>query len=549
MKKMTISRTFRVMFAVGLFLILTDSSAFSATKTAGGFVTRIISTSDFYLGPFHVLIDAKAQCTRGDIESDIQLQNLPYAAVFSRRFFAAHYRFHRNNSGVLSCGTEHLIIGQYVKVSGKCANSADLMLADHLTIYDSTMRQTIASLPGSDKWDGGALVEEEPVLHDTEEGYIGTVWLDGYPMTVSRDTTLSAATTGSLLSFRGFGFPGGLMYPTWGVVPAPSRALSVSLSLFKPNTWAIYKTIKPQDYRWVGERGGSALENLNLVRLQLWRNSVSNTESEYRAKLTPYFRPPDYIRHRPGMIGFMHSSTAAGIRVLAYARVQDYVSTLGESVVPTYQRELTDQDRTKIHFRFFVVQREHPIQTDEMSDIHGFSVVATKQGSGAIVALPDGVVLVPDYVLARIGNEAELVSILSSAVTVVLQKQRFISKNSRPAAWQPEYGSNPTQFLLSLLEDEQSLRLGIRQMYLAGYDIREAPYAWAVAQGKPVNNPVIDSKDPDKEIPWYAAYAFDYISKYYRDVDYSKLKRGEQEYQQFLQELRKADPEAFAPQK
>jgi len=79
-------------------------------------------------------------------------------------------------------------------------------------------------------------------------------------------------------------------------------------------------------------------------------------------------------------------------------------------------------------------------------------------------------------------------------------------------------------------------------MYLAGYDIREAPYAWAVAQGKPVNNPVIDSKHPDKEIPWYAAYAFNYISHYYSDVDYSKLKRGEREYQQFLQELYKADP-------
>ncbi len=78
---------------------------------------------------------------------------------------------------------------------------------------------------------------------------------------------------------------------------------------------------------------------------------------------------------------------------------------------------------------------------------------------------------------------------------------------------------------------EETLRLGIPQMYLAGYDIREAPYAWAVAQGKPVNNPVINSKDPDKEIPWYAAYAFNYISQYYKDVDYSKLKRGRREYQ------------------
>ena len=89
---------------------------------------------------------------------------------------------------------------------------------------------------------------------------------------------------------------------------------------------------------------------------------------------------------------------------------------------------------------------------------------------------------------------------------------------------------------------EETLRLGIPQMYLAGYDIREAPYAWAVAQGKPVNNPVINSKHPDKEIPWYAAYAFNYISQYSKDVDYSKLKRGRAEYQQFLHELYEADP-------
>ena len=98
-------------------------------------------------------------------------------------------------------------------------------------------------------------------------------------------------------------------------------------------------------------------------------------------------------------------------------------------------------------------------------------------------------------------------------------------------------------------QEAQAIRIGIRQLYLAGYDIREAPFAWTVAQRKPVPNPIIDSKDPDEEIPWYSSYAFDYISKYYSDVDYSKLKRGEAEYQQFLEELRKADPEAFEQSK
>jgi hypothetical protein len=138
--------------------------------------------------------------------------------------------------------------------------------------------------------------------------------------------------------------------------------------------------------------------------------------------------------------------------------------------------------------------------------------------------------------------------LLSYAITSVLQKQAF---HVWPITNRGIWGSDSDFYLSYALRnrDEQLLRLGIRQMYLAGYDIREAPFAWAVAQGKPVNNPVINSKHPDKEIPWYAAYAFNYISQYYADVDYSKLKRGRAEYQQFLRELRKADPAAFEEKK
>jgi hypothetical protein len=154
--------------------------------------------------------------------------------------------------------------------------------------------------------------------------------------------------------------------------------------------------------------------------------------------------------------------------------------------------------------------------------------------------MPDGMVMISGALLARLENDGQLSALLSYAITSIIQKQAYYAwsiLSSRTAA--------PLEYI-SYPQEEQQLRIGIRQMYLAGYDIREAPYAWAVAQGKPVNNPVVNSKHPDKEIPWYAAYAFNYISQYYKDVDYSKLKRGEAEYQQFLQELRKADPEAFA---
>ncbi len=169
--------------------------------------------------------------------------------------------------------------------------------------------------------------------------------------------------------------------------------------------------------------------------------------------------------------------------------------------------------------------------------------------ANVITALPDGQIYISDAALANLSNEAELGSLLSDSITSVLQKHAYIAQNARPdAVINPDF-QDFSRFRMILAMHQQSLRVGIRQMYLAGYDIREAPFAWAVAQGKPVNNPVIDSKHPDKEIPWYAAYAFNYISQYYQNVDYSKLKRGRAEYQQFLKELRKSDPAAFEEKK
>jgi hypothetical protein len=90
--------------------------------------------------------------------------------------------------------------------------------------------------------------------------------------------------------------------------------------------------------------------------------------------------------------------------------------------------------------------------------------------------------------------------------------------------------------------NEEELRLGIRQMYVAGYDIRYAPYAWAVEQGKGIKGP---GDGPAKHMPWYATYGFNAISQLYPDVEYGKLKRGEKEYAAFLKELCRADPAAF----
>ena len=348
-------------------------------------------------------------------------------------------------------------------------------------------------------------------------------------MTVTPDTFLQAAPPGTEMGYRPFGF---FDAPEMGAILSKSASPAFSATLLRPNTWATY--------RGTGRVGC----DVRLYRARLWTNQIGIKEKEHWTQLAPLVHGPDYRNHIPGSVRFAHVPADKVLTILPCENVQDFVSKLGESLIPQYEKELPESNTTKIYFRFYVVRPNSAEINAEMNKISGTPMTLRPSANEGIVALPNGLILVPESTLAGINNEAQVASILSYAITSVLQKHSYITRYARPSNMS---GTDFSSFVWDLSKSEQSLRIGIRQMYLAGYDIREAPFAWAVAQGKPVNNPVIDSKHPDKEIPWYAAYAFNYISQYYQNVDYSKLKRGRAEYQQFLKELYKADPSLPRP--
>jgi hypothetical protein len=320
----------------------------------------------------------------------------------------------------------------------------------------------------------------------------------------------------------------------------------------EPNTWIIYHATLLTS------------GDIKARKALLWLNRTDGHEQDFLKLFACKIQLPDFTKHIDGNIKF---NDEAAIKVIANRFIQDFVGQLAERLAPSSENGLPTQDQLQPKFRVYVVRPFVPKNSDLFFDINGdkpkFGLFsgqhlrydAPKPGTMVrdIIAMPNGVILIPDVALANLKNQAQLTALLAYAITSIRQKEAYrawpiiTSPRARRAI---AFNSDPV-FVRAFGEwqTQQVLRIGIRKMYLAGYDIREAPYAWAVAEGKPVNNPVINSKDPDKEIPWYAAYAFNYISQNYRDVDYSKLKRGEKEYQQFLQELRKADPQAFAPQK
>ncbi len=531
----------------------------AGAETVDGFVFRVASPTDFYMGSLRVVTDGNTQCATETLDADLTWRYAPNRNTrnpFSDfRLFDLPTRPEPKSRKAVPCARVPLVIGSHVQIAGDATGPDGAILAAQLTLYNVKFDDELIVLNTMNRaWQGGALVEERPQVKQTEKGFAGTMWIDGYPMAVTPGTELLAAPSGTYLSYRPPGSHAkhprvdealnvpALKGSRWDAVMPDGPVPPFAAPLFQPNTWAVYQ-------------GGAPVNGqAPLASVRLWSNEVDQDEKDYLVGLAPVVHEADYAGRVPGSVGFPGEDKPKSVAILADEDVQRYVTALGTSLVPEYQRALPDQDQTKVHFHFYVVQGEPPLQNDEMETVEGVGALSQKRVDAGAVAFPNGVILVPDTILARIGNEAQLAAILSDLITTVLEKQGYIARRawSDKGIWgrikDPcgEYGDcTDPSLVLPFFRSEQSLRIGIRQMYLAGYDIREAPIAWAAAAGKPTTPFPKKKMNPDW-IPWETAYAFDYISKFYSDVDYSRLKRGEKEYAQFLDALRKADLGAFA---
>ena len=551
-----------------LVILLIDATILigeaGVAETINGFVTKIGSSTEFYVGESDIQTDGRTRCATESLDTNIYLPHGGLYPASTSRLFKLQTKPDLTSRRSVSCRNIPWSVGAHVEVMGLSSGSDQPLRATQITAFTVEIHQQFAQAATNGELEGATLLEEQLQIRRAEGGWTGTGWLDGYPLTIMPNTDVQTAPAGTEVSFRLFSSFG---IPHWSAVKPKTTQLPFTPALFEPNSWAVYEASDLFNEKPVGgnPRGGERVlpgnsesipveGQVRLERVRLWPSQPNAREQEYITQFTPVVHLPDYTHRIPGTIAFDYKNANKGLRIIPDQAVQEFVFKLGSSLVPGYQRRLAGNDPTKINFRFYAVQGVKPRSNDEMSRADSMVLAWHKDLDRGVVALPDGMILVPDYMMARIGNEAQVATLLSCAIASVVQKQGFVTRRSRP--WDNAADSNPDSigypihgFIFYLLRDEQELRLGIRQMYLAGYDIRESPLAWAAAAGHPVSNPFVGSADKHPEIPWYAAYAFDYISRYYSDVDYGKLKRGEKEYAVFLDELRKADPEAFAEKK
>jgi hypothetical protein len=500
-------------FTVTYFL----ATSIALAATANGFITKIDSATTFDVGTLHVVLNAHSRC---DKQGLLLLAEKTIIPLFAKNIF-------------IPCDTRTLTVGSYMHLTGVVVPDKHKFVVAQATVYITHGTRTL---------EGGALLQESPELRQVSQGMGASWWIDGYPTTVTPKTKLFSEP--STTFFRYWNMGG---FHVHAKILGTSTRDSFSASLLKQNTWITYNDARAAD--------GTIIAN----QIRFWPNQVDAAGEKFLRMFAAKITAPNYKKYIPGSIQYKHGNP---IQILPDQSVQDYVSHLGMELVPQYQKELASNDPTKVYFRFYVVhsfvdtQGNHLVETDGSPPKFGFTLAnhftynSPKRDTlvEGVIAMPNGTVLIPDVALARLNNKAQTAALLSYAITSIVQRQAYTAWPNITSPHARRFGESFSFiYNFGFWQSRQVLRIGIRQMYLAGYDIREAPFAWAVAQGKPVNNPVINSKHPDKDIPWYAAYAFNYISHYYKDVDYSKLKRGEREYQQFLKELYKADPSLPQP--
>ncbi len=506
-----------------LVCIVLHSTTKTFSESVEGFAINI-SLKSFDIGTLHIALDKSALCQIGEVPVKSQFFYFKHEALGENLYHVA-----KTTSS--PCSALHIHTGSLLRLEGTLQPDRRHFLALHVMLYHI---QKFGSL------EGAALVQEEPSIQKRGEGLYGTIQIDGYPLKVTPQTRMLVAPDGTTFIHSVHQH----MLTIRAKVDISSPKKSLLSDELRPNTWVIYHAIDLKD--------GAVIS----TQLRFWPNQTSVAETRYLKKFATKISTDD-VTKLPSSIQILNGNA---IQILPNRSIQNWVSRIGMGLVPQYQKDLPDSDTTKIHFHFYVVRSFRTPFARGLVDINGVLPQIDETGGFTsynnpeiftrvikeVITIPNGIVLIPDRMIASLHNEAQLAAVLSDAIASVLQKQAYFSRG---------HGGGAYFFLLWLRFNQQALRLGIRQMYLAGYDIREAPFAWAVAQGKPVNNPMIG---PDHQnliiphrnpsIPWYAAYAFNYISHYYSDVDYSKLKRGEREYQQFLQELYKADPSLPRPQ-
>lgn len=424
-------------------LAQTDPSSFD------GFVTNVVSATEFDVGTRHILCDAATKWKRP--------KTLPDYATSVR-------------------------VGTLVRIDGKSRKGAFTAKSVEVSPRKSKLDEKIG---------GRGLIERGQRLSSDPQGWIETIWVEGFPLEVGPNTSVLDA--------------------------AGSEQPAAEINT---NMWATYEAVRDGNGALVADR------------ISLEANHVNPDEKEYRDKADPELIPADPGKHKPARLRF---GNRAPVKFdLLPEEVQDYLSKVGNGLVPQYQRDLPATDPTKIKFRFYAVKIPN-------------GWVGNMQDK---VDLPNGVVLVSADVLSRLENEAQLAAYLAYCIAHVLEKQDFLNRARLHRDMYAVIAGDAAglyglpvvaTFDLKLQKlaaeiDERCDRIALTYMLPQGYDIREAALSLLKQDGTSMNNPL----DEDEKPPARVEKLMEELQLDYAKTDYSSLKKSREAYAEIRAEAQAA---------
>jgi hypothetical protein len=167
--------------------------------------------------------------------------------------------------------------------------------------------------------------------------------------------------------------------------------------------------------------------------------------------------------------------------------LQQRVHRIGMALVPAYQREMADDDPSKIHFRFFA------IDNDKL------------RGN---VNLLDGAVLVSKQTVERLTSDDQLAAVIADGVAYNLQRQAAEQVKINRIAWGGEIAAAfvpgvGTAMMIAgenaeaVMQDER-FRIALALMRDGGFDPWQAPEAWRLVEPKKLPANTASLEYPEK---------------------------------------------------
>jgi hypothetical protein len=270
---------------------------------------------------------------------------------------------------------------------------------------------------------------------------------------------------------------------------------------------------------------------INADRLTFSRNDLESGEAKLWQSLKVTAQPGNALNP-----GDLKISKVGKFKLLPSEHVQQYVRSVGQSLIPAYQRDLPVTDPRHIAFQWYVVRNK---------EANAF-------------ALANGTVVVFSGLLDTLENEAQLAAVVGHEMAHATQQHTWrelqFHKTERiglqlAAAVASAYGKYNLRDVFALTEgairngysrnlENQADRVGLEYMIAAGYDLREAPRVWKQMAKRYGSQPTDFFWSSHDNNATRRSYLMNELRNNYQGLEYSSLKVNAEEFLQIQQEAR-----------